>query len=58
MMLWLEAFCRLGVATWMTRLSTVMVYCTISNTNIKYNSKLCPHVAEGPSLSGALSHAV
>lgn len=51
MTLWLEAFCRLGVATWMTRLSSVMVYCTASNTNIKYNSKLCPHVAEGPSVS-------
>lgn len=49
MLHWLEAFVQIA------RLRTEIVYCTISNTNIKYNSKGCPHVAEGPSVSVSLS---
>lgn len=37
------------------RLCPATVYCVESNTNIKCNSKWCPHVAEGPPVSGSPS---
>lgn len=49
MLLWLEAFLQIAM------LCTEIVYCTISKKHIKYNSKRCPHVAEGPSISVSLS---
>lgn len=49
MLLWLKAFLQIA------RLCTEIVYCTISKTHIKYNSKRCPHVAEGPSVSVSVS---